>query len=233
MLPAQAGHSGLHCPMVNRTRLSKSGAQCPLHHLLKTALWGRIREAFGHDHPLGQKRNLSEEGWQGGNQPADQRAEGLNWGKKSLTWKGQDPFPSPWHFCWQSWVLFSGYRHLQWVCLQWLAISPFNPSSSIPTVPEHSASGSPGVGNCSPQPLELHKQAAQAGVCTQPFLKGFPSKINSLVPRNSSRGGRWQAKAHREEGKYKRWPKKAAGGRRAAAQSRGCTEGCKNSLETG
>lgn len=78
MLPAPAGHSGLHCPMANGTRLSKSGAQCPLHHLLKTALSGRVGKAFGHDHPLQQKHNLSEERWQGGNQPAEQSAEGLN-----------------------------------------------------------------------------------------------------------------------------------------------------------
>lgn len=76
-------------------------------------------------------------------------------------------------------------------------------------------------------------QTSSVGVCTQPSLTGFSSKTDSLVPRNSSRGGRWQAKTRKEEGKYKRWPKKAAGGRGAAAQSRRCTEGCKNSLETG
>lgn len=144
MLPAPAGHSGLHCPMVNRTRLSKSGAQCPLHHLLKTALWGRIRKAFGHDHPLRQKHNLSEERWQGGNQPAEPRAEGLNWKKNAWPGKGRTPsrlsgISDDSHecpFC---------YGHLQRVCLQQLTLGPFSPSRSclsIPTVPNHSASGS-------------------------------------------------------------------------------------------
>jgi len=41
MLPAQAQHSGLCGPTVNRTRPSKSGAQCP--HLLTTGLGGRLK----------------------------------------------------------------------------------------------------------------------------------------------------------------------------------------------
>lgn len=89
VLPAQAGHLGLHHPMVNRTRLSRSGAQCPLHHLLTTALGGRLGNAFGHDHPPQQKWNLSEEGWQGENQPAGQRTKVRQ--KKSLTWERQNP----------------------------------------------------------------------------------------------------------------------------------------------
>lgn len=75
MLPAQAGHLGMRLPMVNKTRLSKSGTKCPLHHFLTTALGGRLGKAFGHDHPPQQKRNVSEEGWQGGNQPAEWRAQ--------------------------------------------------------------------------------------------------------------------------------------------------------------
>lgn len=89
VLPAQAGNLGLCCPIINETRLSKSVVQCPLRHSLTIALGGRIGVAFGHDHLLQQKQSVSEERWQGGNQPAEWMTQVTL--EKNLTWERQDP----------------------------------------------------------------------------------------------------------------------------------------------
>lgn len=75
--------------MVNETRLSKSVVQCPLHHSLTIALGGRRGRAFGYDHLLQQKQNVSEERWLGGNQLDEWMSQVRQ--EKSLSWEKQDP----------------------------------------------------------------------------------------------------------------------------------------------
>lgn len=182
LLTAQPGHLGLHRPMVNGTRLNKPGTQWPLHHFPTTALGGRLGKAIGRDHLQQQKWNLSEEGWQGGNQPAEWRTWVRQ--KRDLTpVKGRSLSISVAFLMAVMGVLF---------CL-------WTPAMSLPAVTGHfrqiaiwlaplcsttvhwTVSGTPGQllsrpgeGALAPHCMQVpNVQTSRVDVSTQPFLNGF------------------------------------------------------------